>query len=117
MRCVWYVCVCTCVRVCMVCVYVCMVYVCVCLEGCPQPHICTVYDRVLGDFPAKAIVCTPIIYNLYMVLANLSVPACNASVPACMCLMRHLSSPLAWRACEHCVSEYEAYCQHACAEC
>ena len=53
-----------CVRVCMVCVYVCMVYVCVCLKGCPQPHICTVYDRVLGDFPAKT-VCTPYIYIWY----------------------------------------------------
>jgi hypothetical protein len=33
------------------------------VQGCwPEPYICTVYDRVFGDFPAKSTVCTPYIY-------------------------------------------------------
>jgi len=34
--------------------------------GWPGPYICTVYDRMFGDFPAKNTVYTP---HLYMFLA------------------------------------------------
>jgi len=30
-------------------------------KGWPEPYICTVYDRMYGDFPAKNTVCTPYI--------------------------------------------------------
>jgi len=34
--------------------------------GWPEPYICTVYDRIFSDFPAK--ICT--LYYICMVLAN-----------------------------------------------
>jgi hypothetical protein len=30
-------------------------------SGWPEPYICTVYDRIYGDFPAKYTVYTPYI--------------------------------------------------------
>jgi hypothetical protein len=33
------------------------------LQGWPELHICTVYDRISGDFPAKNTVYTPYIYG------------------------------------------------------
>ena len=30
-----------------------------CVQGWPEPLTCTVYDRILGDFPAKNTVYTP----------------------------------------------------------
>jgi hypothetical protein len=32
------------------------------LYGCPEPYIYTVYDRILGDLPAKL----PYIYTVYI---------------------------------------------------
>ena len=28
-------------------------------QGWPEPYVCTVYDRMYGDFPAENTVCTP----------------------------------------------------------
>ena len=31
------------------------------MQGWPEPYICTIYDRMYCDFPAKITVCTPYI--------------------------------------------------------
>jgi hypothetical protein len=36
-------------------------------QGWPAPYICTLYDRIFGDFPAKITVHTP---HVCMVLAT-----------------------------------------------
>jgi hypothetical protein len=32
-------------------------------QGWPEPYICTVYDRIFGDFQAKNTVYTPYLYG------------------------------------------------------
>jgi hypothetical protein len=33
------------------------------VQGWPELYICTIYDRIFGDFPAKNTVYTPYIYG------------------------------------------------------
>jgi hypothetical protein len=35
------------------------------MQGRPEPYIYTVYDRTLGNFPAKCTVYTPYIYDIW----------------------------------------------------
>ena len=63
--------------------YTVYLYLCVC--SWPEPYICTVYDRIFSDFPAKSTLYT---LYIYMVLANpiyiyiiLATPTRDMSLP------------------------------------
>jgi hypothetical protein len=41
----------------------CLEYIYIYQKGWPEPYICTVYNRIFGDFPAKNTAHTPYIYG------------------------------------------------------